>query len=397
MLVKGDIRPTSRRSSAPHVEYLPGDVFGYRERDTRSLLHRAMERIAAEGRGVILYLRRERPRARAVHGGRRATNAARAEHRARRAAQRLPRLRHRRADPARHRRRQDPLADQQPAPPGEPPGLRPRDRRVRAAHARRARRDAVGRRDDAGQGAEGSAEAPRGTLGPGRRRWSLIALVVARRRRHAGRRRARAASVVPAEAVVEVTIAPGWHVNAHDAARRVPDPDDARPSTPPPGVTAGAVVYPEAVERRARRRGRQAGAPLRGHGAHDRGARGHGGAGRAAASRRGPLPGVRRRTLPAAADARAGRGDRSRRPPGSGGRRGRTRSRAGSSASAGARPSSSSSRLGVALNLTPCVYPLISVTVAFFGGRAGGAIAPRRRPRRSSTCSASASPSRCSA
>src|SRR5204863_9706621 len=25
--------------------------------------------------------------------------------------------------------------------------------------------------------------------------------------------------------------------------------------------------------------------------------------------------------------------------------------------------------LGVALNLTPCVYPLISVTVAFFGGR----------------------------
>ena len=27
--------------------------------------------------------------------------------------------------------------------------------------------------------------------------------------------------------------------------------------------------------------------------------------------------------------------------------------------------------LGLALNLTPCVYPMISVTVAFFGGRTG--------------------------
>src|SRR5579875_2364617 len=39
-------------------EFRPGDVFGYRDRDTRGLLHRAMARIAAEGRGVILYLRR---------------------------------------------------------------------------------------------------------------------------------------------------------------------------------------------------------------------------------------------------------------------------------------------------------------------------------------------------
>src|SRR5439155_889106 len=35
-----------------------GDICGYRDRDTRNLLHRAMERIAAEGRGVVLYLRR---------------------------------------------------------------------------------------------------------------------------------------------------------------------------------------------------------------------------------------------------------------------------------------------------------------------------------------------------
>ena len=58
VLVKGDIRADEPTLVRPHVEYLPGDVFGYRERDTRSLLHRAMERVAAEGRGVILYLRR---------------------------------------------------------------------------------------------------------------------------------------------------------------------------------------------------------------------------------------------------------------------------------------------------------------------------------------------------
>ena len=59
VLVKGEIRSEEPTLVRPHVEYLPGDVFGYRARDTRSLLHRAMERIAAEGSGVILYLRRE--------------------------------------------------------------------------------------------------------------------------------------------------------------------------------------------------------------------------------------------------------------------------------------------------------------------------------------------------
>ncbi len=58
VLVKGDVRPDEPILVRPHVEYLPGDVFGYRDRDTRSLLHRAMERIAAEGKGVVLYLRR---------------------------------------------------------------------------------------------------------------------------------------------------------------------------------------------------------------------------------------------------------------------------------------------------------------------------------------------------
>ena len=58
-LVKGDIqadRPTLVRA---HSEYLPGDVFASTKRNTGNLLHRAMERIAEEGCGVILYVKRE--------------------------------------------------------------------------------------------------------------------------------------------------------------------------------------------------------------------------------------------------------------------------------------------------------------------------------------------------
>jgi 3,4-dihydroxy 2-butanone 4-phosphate synthase/GTP cyclohydrolase II len=58
VLVKGDVHPDEPTLVRPHLEYLPGDVFGYPERDTRTLLHQAMERIEAEGRGVVLYLRR---------------------------------------------------------------------------------------------------------------------------------------------------------------------------------------------------------------------------------------------------------------------------------------------------------------------------------------------------
>jgi 3,4-dihydroxy 2-butanone 4-phosphate synthase/GTP cyclohydrolase II len=58
VLVKGDVASGEPVLVRPHLEYLPGDIFGYRDRDTRDLLHRSMERIAAEGRGVILYLRR---------------------------------------------------------------------------------------------------------------------------------------------------------------------------------------------------------------------------------------------------------------------------------------------------------------------------------------------------
>jgi 3,4-dihydroxy 2-butanone 4-phosphate synthase/GTP cyclohydrolase II len=59
VLVKGDVRPEEPTLVRTHTEYLPGDVFGYRERNTGALLHRAMEMIAQEGKGVILYLRRE--------------------------------------------------------------------------------------------------------------------------------------------------------------------------------------------------------------------------------------------------------------------------------------------------------------------------------------------------
>ena len=58
VLVKGDVSGPEPVLVRPHLEYLPGDIFGYAPRDTRTLMHRSMERIAAEGRGVILYLRR---------------------------------------------------------------------------------------------------------------------------------------------------------------------------------------------------------------------------------------------------------------------------------------------------------------------------------------------------
>jgi len=58
VLIKGDVRSEEPVLVRPHIEYLPGDIFAYRDRDTRTLLHRSMERIDAEGRGVVLYLRR---------------------------------------------------------------------------------------------------------------------------------------------------------------------------------------------------------------------------------------------------------------------------------------------------------------------------------------------------
>jgi 3,4-dihydroxy 2-butanone 4-phosphate synthase/GTP cyclohydrolase II len=58
-LVKGDIRPDEPTLVRAHAEYLPGDVFAFVKRNTGELLHRAMQIIAEEGKGVVLYLRRE--------------------------------------------------------------------------------------------------------------------------------------------------------------------------------------------------------------------------------------------------------------------------------------------------------------------------------------------------
>jgi 3,4-dihydroxy 2-butanone 4-phosphate synthase/GTP cyclohydrolase II len=59
VLVMGTVDPSRPILVRAHREYLPGDVFGYSSRDTRSLLKVAMERVAEAGNGVILYLKRE--------------------------------------------------------------------------------------------------------------------------------------------------------------------------------------------------------------------------------------------------------------------------------------------------------------------------------------------------
>jgi len=58
-LVRGEIRPEEPTLVRAHAEYLPGDVFGFVKRNTGELLHRAMQIIADEGKGVVLYLKRE--------------------------------------------------------------------------------------------------------------------------------------------------------------------------------------------------------------------------------------------------------------------------------------------------------------------------------------------------
>jgi len=169
------------------------------------------------------------------------------------------------------------------------------------------------------------------------------------------------------QATVEVTIVPGWHVNANHPRDEFLIPTTLT-VTPPAGVRAGAVAYPAPVERRLKFGGGKPlllyegtvrfTAPLEG----------------APAPGAEPLRAVLRyqacddsrclppRTLELIAAPEAP-------PPAPG-------------ATAG--PGNQVARwihdwgypltflwiafLGVALNLTPCVYPLISVTVAFFGG-----------------------------
>jgi 3,4-dihydroxy 2-butanone 4-phosphate synthase / GTP cyclohydrolase II len=58
-LVKGTIDPEQPLMVRVHSECLTGDVFGSRRCDCGEQLHVAMARIAAEGSGVLLYLRQE--------------------------------------------------------------------------------------------------------------------------------------------------------------------------------------------------------------------------------------------------------------------------------------------------------------------------------------------------
>jgi len=58
-LVKGEIRPDEPVLVRAHAEYLPGDVFASAHRDTGRILQASLKRIAAEGPGVLLYVRRQ--------------------------------------------------------------------------------------------------------------------------------------------------------------------------------------------------------------------------------------------------------------------------------------------------------------------------------------------------
>lgn len=58
-LVKGEIKQEDAVLVRVHSECLTGDVFGSRRCDCGEQLHRAMEMINEEGKGVILYMRQE--------------------------------------------------------------------------------------------------------------------------------------------------------------------------------------------------------------------------------------------------------------------------------------------------------------------------------------------------
>ena len=132
-LVYGDVDGRRRRVlTRVHSECLTGDVFGSRRCDCGPQLDEALERVVAEGRGVVVYLRGHEGRGIGLVAKLQAYAAAgrRPRHRRRqprpRAAGRRPPLRRRDPDPARPRRRQRPAAHQQPRQDHQPRGLRRR-------------------------------------------------------------------------------------------------------------------------------------------------------------------------------------------------------------------------------------------------------------------------------
>jgi thiol:disulfide interchange protein DsbD len=169
----------------------------------------------------------------------------------------------------------------------------------------------------------------------------------------------------PAEAVVDVTIAAGWHVNAHlpHDAFLVPTVLEV---LPPPGVRAGDVVYPPAIERVLPFSG---GKPMALYEGRVRLTAPLAGSATAAGTLRARLRYqacddthcLPPRTLELVAD----------RTSGAAATNGATDVEGWVARFGWGLTLLWVAVLGVALNLTPCVYPLISVTIAFFGGRTG--------------------------
>ncbi|BCB97453.1 riboflavin biosynthesis protein RibBA [Dissulfurispira thermophila] len=58
-LVKGEIKPDDKVLVRVHSECLTGDVFGSKRCDCGDQLHKAMDMIRKEGKGVLLYMRQE--------------------------------------------------------------------------------------------------------------------------------------------------------------------------------------------------------------------------------------------------------------------------------------------------------------------------------------------------
>jgi thioredoxin:protein disulfide reductase len=174
-------------------------------------------------------------------------------------------------------------------------------------------------------------------------------------------------SATPTEAVVAMTIAPGWHVNGAEPRDEFLIPTSLS-VTPPPGARAGRVVYPPPVERRLSFGGGKTFLLYQG-----------------TVRLVAPLEGTASGPLRAALRFQAC-DDRRCLPP----RTLQLETALGAPVPGAAAPGDDPNQvaawvarfgwpltfvwvvlLGVALNLTPCVYPLISVTVAFFGGRTG--------------------------
>ncbi|HWP59773.1 MAG TPA: 3,4-dihydroxy-2-butanone-4-phosphate synthase [Candidatus Acidoferrales bacterium] len=55
-LVKGTISPHEETLVRMHSKFVPGDVFGFDRRNTGAVIRYSMQRIAEEGKGVIVYL-----------------------------------------------------------------------------------------------------------------------------------------------------------------------------------------------------------------------------------------------------------------------------------------------------------------------------------------------------